>query len=272
MTTEFTGYNPAIENRDEIRATSIELGFTVADYQAPEEIDFRKLIRHDMQGNMGSCGGFGNTNCGEGLWALSHGEMSNERQFSPTFSYLEAQGRDGLLGSDRGSTINSGLKISKEIGYLPLKHLPYSTPYPRNARTLITDEMRRLASPFKVRSSTWLESYDAIKNYMAAGVGVCFVGSIWNQSLYARNGVLESISMANGGGHAYCFAGYSKRKDTKGRNYLWRLNSHNDSWTEISPEVIDQLCRHEYTSIVGVSDLSTPGPRAVSWMQSRPLG
>jgi hypothetical protein len=272
MTTEFTGYDPSAENRDAIRAQSVEVFFTVADYEAPEEIDFRKLIRHDKQFDMGSCGGFGNTNSGEGLWALCHGEMSDERQFSQLFSYLEAQRLDGLLGSDKGSTISSGLKISKEIGYLPLKHLPYSTPYPRNARTLITDEMRRLASPFKVRSSTWLESYDAIKNYMAAGVGVCFVGSIWNQSLYARNGVLESISMANGGGHAYCFAGYSKRKDAKGRNYIWRLNSHNDSWTEIAPSVIDALCRHQYTSIVGVSDLSTPGPRAVSWMQARPLG
>jgi hypothetical protein len=198
--------------------------------------------------------------------------MSNDRQFSQLFSYLEAQRLDGLLGRDAGSTINSGLKISKEVGYLELRHLEYKTPYPSNARTLITDGMRMRASSFRVRSSTWLESYDAIKNYMASGVGVCYVGSLWNQSLYGRNSVLESISMVNGGGHAYCFAGYSKRKDSKNRNYIWRLNSHNDSWTEIAPSVIDALCRHQWTSIVGVSDLSTPGPRKVSWMQSRPLG
>ena len=270
---EFTGYDCAIENRDEIRATSIELGFRVGDYEAPEEIDFRKLIRHDKQFNMGSCGGFGNTSCGEGLWALVNGEMSDDRQFAPTFSYLEAQRLDGLLGVDKGSTISSGLKISKEIGYLALKHLPYSTPYPRNAKTLITDEMRTLASPFKVRSSTWLDSYDDIKNYFASGVGLGFAGTPWNDSFYGRNGVVDSIGFTRlDGGHAYCFAGYSKRKDAKGRNYLWRLNSHNDSWTEIAPSVIDQLCRHEYTTIVGVSDLSTPGPRAVSWMKDRPLG
>jgi len=269
---EFTGYDPTIENRDAIVSQSIEIGFTVSDYEEPEEVDFRKLIRHDNQGNMGSCGGFGNTNCGEGLWALHTGSMSNDRQFSQLFSYLEAQRLDGLLGRDAGSTINSGLKISKEVGYLELRHLEYRTPYPSNARTLITDDMRMKASPFRVRSSTWLDSYDAIKNYMASGVGVCYVGSLWNQSLYGRNGVLESISMVNGGGHAYCFAGYSKRKDSMNRNYIWRLNSHNDSWTEIAPSVIDALCRHQWTSIVGVSDLSTPGPRKVSWMQSRPLG
>jgi hypothetical protein len=275
MSDFFSGYDPTIENRDEIRATSIELGFRVGDYEAPEEIDFRKLIRHDDQGRMNSCGAFGNTNCGEGLWALSHGAISEERQFSPTFSYIETQRRDGngLFGVDRGSTVSGGLWVSTNTGYLPYKHLPYRTPYPSNAKTLITDEMRTLASPFKIRSHTWLESYDAIKNYMAAGVGLCFVGTLWNQSFYSQNKVLESVNLRSGGGHAYCFAGYSKRKDSKGQNYIWRLNSHgNDSWTEISPEVIDQLCRHEYTSIVGVSDLSTPGPRAVSWMQARPLG
>jgi hypothetical protein len=270
---EFTGYDPQLENRDEIRSTSVQVHFTFADYQAPDEIDFRKLIRHDDQSDMGSCGGFGNTNCGEGLYALVHGEMSDEGQFAPTFSYLEAQRLDGLLGVDKGSTISSGLKISKEIGYLPLKHLPYATPYPRNARTLITDEMRKLASPFKVRSSTWLDSYDAIKNYQASGVGLCFAGTAWNQSFYGQNGVVESVGFTNrDGGHAYCFAGYSTRKDRSGRNYLWRLNSHRqDSWTEIAPSVIDALCRHEYTSIVGVSDLSTPGPREIKWKQARPL-
>jgi hypothetical protein len=270
---EFTGYDPTIENRDAIVSQSVEIGFTVSDYEAPEEVDFRKLIRHDNQGNMGSCGGFGNTNCGEGLWALHTGSMSNDRQLSPLFSYLEAQRLDGLLGRDAGSTINSGLKISKEIGYLELRHLEYRTPYPSNARTLITDDMRTLANSFKIRSHTWLDSYEAIKNYFASGVGLGFAGSLWNNSFYSRDKVLESVNLRSGGGHAYCFAGYSKRKDSKGRNYIWRLNSHaNDSWTEIAPSVIDQLCRHEYTSIVGVSDLSTPEPRKVSWMQSRPLG
>jgi len=267
MSDFFTGYDPTLERREELQNTATPVGFTVRDYEAPEEMDFRKYVRHDKQGNMGSCGGFGNTNGGECLWGLAHGGWSDARQFSALFSYLEAQRLDGLLGRDAGSTISSGLKISKEIGYLEEKHLPYSTPYPRNARTLITDDMRRLASPFKVRSSTWLDSYDAIKNYMASGVGLCYVGSIWNQSLYGRNGVLESISMVNGGGHAYCFAGYSKRKDSRGRNYIWRLNSHNDSWTELSPTVIDRLCGHPYTAIVGISDMSTPGPRNVDWIK-----
>jgi hypothetical protein len=274
MTTEFTGYDPTIEKRDEIRATSTELGFRVGDYEAPEEIDPRPLMRHDKQGNMGSCQGFSLANACEYVWALAQGGFSAERQLSSLFAYLETQRLDGLIGRDVGSTISGGLKAAATIGMLPESDLPYRTPYPSNARTIVTDAMRAKAGQFKIRSHTWLESYDAIFQYLASGVGAVHTGTLWNDSFYARSGVLESISLRSGGGHATAWLGYSKRKDSKGRNYIWRLNSHNDSWTEIAPSVIDQLCRHEYTTIVGVSDLSTPVPKPerVLWMVRRPLG
>ena len=271
---EFLGYDPTLENRDELANTATPLLFAMSDVDAPEEVDPRGLVRHDNQGNMGSCGGFGNTNCGEYLWGLVTGSKSDERQFSQLYAYLEAQRLDGLLGNDRGSTISSGLKVAK-AGYLELKHLPYSTPYPRNARTLITEGIRTIANGpagFRVRSHAWLESYDDIFKYLASRAGAVYPGTSWNDSFYARNGVLESISFGrNDGGHAYAFLGYSKRKDRTGRNYIWRLNSHQDSWTEVAPSVIDALCRHQWSSIVGMSDLITPGPVRVEWKQARPL-
>lgn len=273
MSDFFTGYDPTLERRDEIANSSTPMLFSMRDFQAPEEIDPRGMIRHDDQGNMGSCGGHGNTNAAEYVWALADKKYSDAKQLSRLFAYLEAQRFDGLLGRDAGSTISGGLRVAKEIGYLEEKHLKYFTPYPANARTLITNEMRKLAEPFKIRSHTWLDSYDAIFQYIASGAGACFVGTLWNNSFYAQNGVLESVNLRSGGGHAYCFAGYSKRKDSKGRNYIWRKNSHsNDNWTEIAPSVIDALCRHSYTSIVGISDLSTPGPRKMDWLKERPLG
>jgi hypothetical protein len=274
MSDFFTGYNPELENRDAIKASSTEIAFTMRDFAAPDEIDPRPLMRHDKQLNMSSCQGFSLANACEYVWALAQGGFSAERQLSSLYAYLESQRLDGgrLFGVDKGSTINSGLKVATTIGMLPESDLPYRTPYPNNARTIVTDAMRAKASQFKIRSHTWLESYDAIFQYLASGVGAVHTGTGWNDSFYARNGVLESISLRGIGGHATAWLGYSKRKDSKNRNYIWRLNSHNDSWTEIAPSVIDQLCRHEYTSIVGVSDLSTPGPRKVSWMQSRPLG
>ena len=269
---EFTGYTPELERRDEIANSATPMTFTMRDFQTPEEVDPRPLMRHDKQGNMGSCQGFSLTNCGELCWALHYGTVSNDRQFSQLFAYLESQRLDGLLGSDRGSTISGGIKIATTVGFLRLSELEYKTPYPANARSLITDSMRVKAEPYKIRSHTWLESYDDIFKYLASGSGAVHTGTLWNNSFYANNGVLESISLVNGGGHATAWLGFSKRKDSRNRNYIWRLNSHNDSWTEIAPSVIDSLCKHRYTSIVGISDLTTPGPRKISWKESRPLG
>ena len=269
---QFTGYDPTIENRDEIASTATPMAFTMRDFAAPDEIDPRPLVRHDKQGNMGSCQGFSLTNSGEYLWALHSGSMSNDRQFSQLFAYLESQRLDGLLGRDRGSTINSGLKIARDVGFLRLSELPYSTPYPANAQSVVSDSMRAKAKDFQIRSHTWLESYDAIFQYLASGSGAVHTGTLWNDSFYSQSGVLESIILRGGGGHATAWLGYSKRKDSRGRNYLWRLNSHQDAWTEIAPSVIDAPCKHQYTSIVGISDLTTPGPRKVKWIESRPLG
>lgn len=273
---DFFGYDPTIEDRDEIANTATPMAFTMRDFEAPNKLDPRSLCRHDDQGNMGSCGGHGNTNCGELLWAYHTGSMSNDRQFSRLFSYLEAQRLDRLLGRDSGSTISSGLKVSKEIGYLEEKYLPYRTPYPANAGSIVTEAMRKQASGafgFQIKSHAWLDSYDATFQYLASHSGAVYVGSIWNQSFYAQNKVLERVNLVSGGGHAYALLGYSERKDSKGRNYLWRLNSHSiDSWTEIAPSVIDAMCSHRWSSIVGISDLTTPGPRKVAWLEARPLG
>lgn len=268
---EFTGYPVELENRDAIRSTAIDLAFTMRDFQAPEEIDPRPLMRHDRQGNMGSCQGFSLANCCEYLWALAFGSVSNERQLSTLYAYLESQrvGPGNLFGSDRGSTIDSGIKVAY-AGLLPEADLPYRTPYPQNARSIVTEAMRTKAKEMTIKSHTWLDSYDAIFRYLSSGSGAVHTGTSWNDSFYARNGVLESVSLGRmDGGHATAWLGYSKRKDSRGRNYIWRLNSHNDSWTEIAPSVIDVLCRHQYTSIVGISDLATPEPRTPSWMKGR---
>lgn len=274
MELEFTGYNPEIERVDEIRESATPFDITYGDYEAPEEVDPRGKIRHDKQFDMGSCAGFSLTNSGELIYLYSQGwqQYTTEGQFSQLFAYLETQRIDGLLGRDAGSTIAGGLRVAREIGFLPLSELPYRTPYPSNARTLVTADMRSKASALKINSHSWLKSYDDIFNYLASGVGAVHTGTVWNNSFYAPSGVLERVSLANGGGHATCWAGYSKRKDTRGRNYIWRLNSHNDSWVEIAPSVIDSLFSHQHTSIVGISDLSVPKPRKFDFSKQSILG
>lgn len=260
---ENTGWDPELENFDAIRNSSTPLAITYADFETPDEIDPRRMVRHDKQGNMGSCQGFSLTNCGEYLWNIAIGakEYQDERQFSQLFAYLETQRLDGLIGRDVGSTIEKGITVGKTIGFLEHKELPYRTPYPNNARSLVTQDMRQKAGAFKIRSHSVLDSYDECFRYVASGAGCLHTGTVWNDSFYGRNGVVENISLANGGGHATAWMGFSKRKDSKGRNYIWRLNSHNDSYTELAPAVIDSLCRHQWTVVVGVSDLETPTPR-----------
>lgn len=83
----FSGYNPELEDRLFLQTGSYALPFTPKDYQAPEEIDPRPFIRHDDQGNMGSCGGHGSTNTGEYVWALPMARSvltGNSRGYSPT--------------------------------------------------------------------------------------------------------------------------------------------------------------------------------------------
>jgi len=263
---ENTGWNLELENLDELSSTATAFDISYSDFETPVEIDPRKFVRHDRQGSMGSCQGFSLTNCGECLWNFAGNfvEYCDTRQFSALFAYLETQRVDGLLGRDSGSTITGGVRIAREVGFLEEKHLPYRTPYPSNARTLVTSEMRQRAGAFKIRSHSMLRSYDECFRYLASGVGALHTGTIWNNSFYGRNGVVKSISMTNGGGHATAWLGFSRRKDSRGRNFLWRLNSHNDSYVEIAPSVIDQLCNHRWTVIVGVSDLQTPTPRKLS--------
>jgi hypothetical protein len=276
MADEFTGYNPELERVNEIRESAVAFNITYGDYDAPDEIDPRGKIRHDKQYNMGSCAAFSLTNSAEYVGTILHGwpGFTEEFQFSQLFAYLETQRIDGLLGRDVGSTIAGGLRVAKEIGFLSLTELPYRTPYPNNARSLVTNDMRAKAAPLKIGSHSWLteKGYDGIFNYLASGTGCCHTGTVWNNSFYAANGALERISLSNGGGHATCWAGYSKRKDSRGRNYLWRINSHNDSWTEIAPSVVDALCSHRYTSIVGMSDLSVPKPRKIDFSKTSILG
>lgn len=268
---EFTGYAIELEDRVGLERESTPMLFGDGDFSAPDEIDPRGKVRHDKQGGVGSCQGFSLANCGEYLWAIQSGWNSykSDHQFSSMAMYLLSQEKDGLIGRDSGSTISGGLHVARNTGFVPEHLLPYVARYPSNARSVVTQSMRQAASLFRIRSHTWLKSYADIFRYLASGAGAVHTGTIWNNSFYSSSGVLESVSLGGGGGHATAWLGYSRRKDSRGRNYIWRLNSHNDSWTEIAPSVIDRICQHSYTAIVGISDMSTPGPRNIDWTKEK---
>lgn len=297
----FTGYRIDQEARDALRATSTPLPVRFnTQYRAPAEMDPRPWHRIEDQGQMGSCQGHAlssvcelaakinfaelvaqsrckdrqkSSRCVEQIGRL--GKMfadafrrkdDKEIQFSPLFAYYASQKRDGILGQDIGSTLAGGLASAKEDGSCPEDVMPYRLPYTGQ----FAKGAFEAAKGFKIRRHTVCESYDDVFQFLASGQGGVEIGIRWGDGMTPRNGVIEQFA-PGGGGHAVCFLGYSRRKDRQGRNYLWMANSWsrqwgNDGWAEVAPAAVDQMCRHQDTVMLGLSDMAVARPRDVSWI------
>jgi hypothetical protein len=217
-----------------------------------------------------NCQGHALSSVCEMAYHIATGEVT---QFSPLFAYLATQEMDGLLGRDAGSTIYNGMNVAKRIGMLPLDLMPYPNPvrYPSSVAK-IREELEaayKLASPFKIRNHAICRNYSDVFNYLSSGQGGVEIGIPWGNELTPRDGLIQRF-VPGGGGHAVCFMGYSKRRDTEGRKYLWLANSWsvswgNNGWAEVAPVAVDQMGAHPFTTMIGLSDLSVPTPRKVDW-------
>lgn len=243
-------------------------------YAEPEEIDPRPFHRVENQAQQGACQGHANSSIGESCWHTATGQ---NLQFSRQFAYIETQRIDGLLGRDQGSTITGGEKLSKTRGY-PLEQLwvytgRYHTTPPGGIQACYNDGKTRL-----IKTSAAMRSYDDCRKFLGAGVGAILLGITWNASMHSK-GVIDSYDPnLSGGGHAVAFLGYSRRVDTKGRKYLWLLNSWGTNWgqkgwAEVAPAAIDSMFRSRYTVMRGLSDMQTDAitPRPIDWSQTNPL-
>lgn len=265
MIDEFRGYDPELEDLQSLADNHREFRYAVDGmFSAPEEIDPRKWHRIENQSSMGSCQGHALSSVGEMAFIIAIGEVI---QFSPMWCYLNTQKIDGLLGSDRGSTISGGAKCAKTVGFVPEEMFPY--PRPARYHSNIPDELYPEAAKFRIQSHSILTSYEDVFQYLASGQGGVEIGISWGLQPN-REGVVERFN-SGGGGHAVSFLGYSTRKDSQGRNYLWLANSWDTSWgrggwAEVSPRAVDEMSRHRYTVMIGMSDLTTPEPRPVDWI------
>lgn len=269
MTQEFYGCiiedNP--EHKKELKLLETPFLLSSADFTAPEEIDPRKWHRIENQGPMGSCQGHAQSSVVEYAYYIATRQVT---QFSPMFAYLTSQKEDGLLGSDRGSTIMGGWKAAHKYGDCPLNIFPY--PNPVRYSTKIPEAAWDAASPFKIQSQSVIETYEDAFNYLGSGQGGIEIGIAWGNGTRTNSeGVMETYT-PGGGGHAVCILGYSPRKDRYNRKYLWLANSWSPSgwgkngWGEISPTAIEQMLKHKYTVMIGYSDLTTPEPRRIDWI------
>lgn len=257
------GYAVGKERRAELVAKAVPMA-PRGSFEAPEEIDPRPFHTVENQQQIGSCQGHAISSCMEHLEHIVTAVKSVP--LSRWWAYRKTQEIDGIYG-DSGSTIAGGVEMAETVGCPPEELCPY----PESGRYIPAfnpnSAAKESALERLVRSHSVLNSYEEIFDYLATGQGAVTFGCMWG--IEPRNGII-SVYQPGGGGHANCFLGYSKRKDTKGRNYLWDLNSWGESWgnggwAEWSPDAVESMVNHRFSVAIGVSDMTTPEHRLISW-------
>ena len=234
--------------------------------QRPERITVPEFhVRHN-QGSMGSCQGHSITSCVERL--LTVGRTYKGTQLSRIYAYLASQQVDGLLGSDRGSTISAGVKVAMQ-GIPKESDIPYPSParYPgRSQRQQILDSWDSYQTePFSAKSS-WKVPKDpeAIRQFLAGG-GAINLGILWYGGIIPRNRVVTHFnSNARGGGHALSVLGYEPDRFTL-------LNSHGDGLFWVMDDALMAMLNHSWTAAVGVLGSPDPEPEPVDWFTDSPM-
>lgn len=267
---EFTGYAIDRERRAKVRRLCSDFPTKTlmpGKVTAPKEMDPRAWMRIENQRSMGSCQGHAQTSVGELCFRIATGNVT---QFSPLFAYYATQEVDGLVGRDSGSTIGGGVECAMKMGLCPLELMPY--PDPPRYRWWISEEARAAALAFRIRQRIWISTYEEAFAFLATGQGGIEIGMAWGNALSSCRGVMERY-VSGGGGHAVCFLGYSARRDSQGRAYLWMANSWSEDWgiqgwAEVAPQAVEQMLSHSRTTAVGMSDLSTPEIRRIDWTKA----
>jgi len=238
-----------------------ELGFLASSMET-QTLDPRKVLKTENQRNMGSCRGHSGSTGGEWLRTLATGEIGF--QLSRMMMYVETQRIDGISG-DRGSTIAGGLQLLENVGLCREELWPYPSAYtqqrPQNWTAILED-----AAPHRIGRKQRCRSYADCAAWAGTGQGFIDIGIPWRQEYSAP--VVERYMGGGGGFHAVALFTLSERKDSRGRNYIYMLNSHglssgNQGWSEYSPAFIDGCFTHSNTVMIGVSDMPNLKPRSL---------
>jgi hypothetical protein len=219
-------------------------------YAAPPELN-RRWLRTEHQGQQGACQGECSGEVGEVCFSIAN--QGKVTQFSPQWHYIESQRFDGLIGKDQGSTLFGGAKVLQQLGCCPEPVWPYTGKYhiesPKGRRACLD-----AAAPYKVKTVVRLKSYQQIFDWLAGGLGSVWIGR----------------RMGWGGGHATHLAGYTAKKDAKGRNFIDEHNSWGTTWGDKgwavrSPAEVDSWFTDKYTVVLGASDMTTLNVRPVDF-------
>lgn len=222
----------------------------------PSIIDHRKWLATENQGGVGSCAGHAGADCAQVCnWIATHGEAV---RMSRMWCYLMGQKQSGLFGRDVGATISGVVSAMNQFG-VPREA---TFPYPGAYRTQIPAAAFTEAKEHRILSASPMRSYDECFAFLASGIGAIQIGIDWTSSLAGcRDGVIERVSGGSYGGHSVSLVGYSARRDSQDRQYLWLHNSHgtgwgNEGWGEVAPRVIDAwIEKSGVGEFMGLSDM-----------------
>lgn len=266
MSEEFSGY--AIDKEDREFLATLPGGENLLAMRGSYEevrLDPREILKVENQGQQGACAGHSLSTILEWIYAIATG---GERiQLSRAMAYYETQRIDGIRG-DNGSTIGGGYKLASTVGLCREAFWQYPRSYdssrPRNWPEILSD-----AAINKIVRGVRIRSYDEYRVFVGSGQGGVHNGIAWGNGM--NRAVVESFS-PGGGGHAIAGLCLSERVDTHSRPYVWIANSWGEQfgsrehpgWQEWSPTAIEQMLRHQWTEMLGLSDMPAAKPRKFS--------
>jgi len=263
---EFSGYNPELEDRAYL--ASLPSGaplLAMAGTYEEIKLDPRELIKVENQKSQGACLGHSLSSILEWCGTIATGGKFTE--LSRAMAYYETQRIDGING-DRGATVSGGVKLALLTGLCVEPLWKYPASY-NPARPADYAKVLENAAEHKAGRAIKIRTYDEYRIFLGSGQGGISNGIAWGSDM--SKAVIESFS-PGGGGHAIAGLCLSERLDLQRRPYAWILNSWSESfgsrvhpgWMEWSPTAISQMLAHQWTEMVGISDMPAQKPRKFS--------
>lgn len=253
------GWNTDVEDREYLRKGGAKYTVYGTPKDAPASFDPRTILRTEDQGNMSSCTGHGGSSGLEACIYIDTQGTVKDVQMSRMFAYITGQRQSGISG-DNGATISGLVQGFKQVGCSREESFPYPAKYTNRLPAEAVAE----ASKYKIVNHSSFSNYAEVFDWISRGMGPVVIGITWYNKLAQCSGIVETSDLRGGslGGHCLLLWGYSERKDSQGRNYLWMLNSHGvqwglRGWAEVAPSVVDTWGGGRNTEMIGISDLTS---------------
>jgi hypothetical protein len=212
--------------------------------------DTHAVVQILNQGNQGACQGHMLAQLFAICFWLATGRLE---LFSRAYAYYKSQVHDGIKG-DNGSTLNAGVRVSRE-GMCLEKDFPYPAEYdPR-----IPDN---LPLNFRLTATRPLRTVEEIDAWEDSGLPFGF-GGPWNAT--ANREVIDAYNPnAGGGGHAFTFFGQESNGTSKMIN-SWGKQWMQDGMSQWTKDSLRKALRHPWVVIIGFS------PDAMSFPNQTPI-